>query len=175
MEKTLQLFQAKFNENFGPELEIKNRYDKLLLSSSKKHYIGYEKGVIETVGFEGEKSDRPKFFHNVYNQLVDDIIKQEKDPLPNLRKTFLYLESNQVNPNLLKISKILSQNPEEYKSQTCQTAKIGKALGAKQGDLIEYFSSNKKKTGESWTLNPAEMEFLLHIIRIYSGIQYLRP
>jgi hypothetical protein len=36
---------------------------------------------------------------------------------------------------------------------------VGKTLNAKQGDLLEYFSSNAKKTGKSWTLDPAEIDF----------------
>jgi DNA polymerase I len=105
-DKALKEFQAKFNEKYGIELEIKNRYDKLLLSSNKKHYIGYEKGVVDAVGFEGEKSDRPEFFHKVYSQLIEDIIKQERDPIPNLREAIRKLDLK-ANPDLLKISKVL--------------------------------------------------------------------
>jgi hypothetical protein len=82
------------------------------------------------------------------------------------------LDSKEVNPDLLKTYKILSQNPEDYKSQTCQAAKVGKALGAKQGELIEYFNANKKKTGESWTLNSAEID-IAHYKEL-CGIQYLK-
>jgi len=47
-----------------------------------------------------------------------------------------------------------------YYDKTTQIYNIGKALGAKKGDLIEYFSSDKKKTGNSWTNtnNPAEID-----------------
>jgi DNA polymerase, archaea type len=155
-DKSLKEFQEKFNEKYDIELEIKNRYDKLLLSSNKKHYIGYEKGVIETVGFEGEKSDRPEFFHKVYDQLINDIIKQETDPVPNLRKAFSDLDSK-ANPDLLKISKLLNKELEEY-NPTTQIYNIAKALGSKKGDLIEYYSSNLKNTGKSWTLDPAEID-----------------
>jgi DNA polymerase elongation subunit (family B) len=154
--KSLKEFQGKFNEKYDIELEIKNRYDKLLLSSNKKHYIGYEKGVIETVGFEGEKSDRPEFFHKVYNQLIEDIIKQEQDPIPNLREAIRKLDLK-ANPNLLKISKVLNKELEEY-DPTTQIYNIAKALGSKKGDLVEYYSSNIKKTGKSWTLDPAEID-----------------
>ncbi len=58
----------------------------------------------------------------------------------------------------MKISKVLGENPEDYKSQTCQAAKIGKALGARKGDLIQYFDSDVKKTGKSWSTNPADID-----------------
>jgi hypothetical protein len=56
------------------------------------------------------------------------------------------------------ISKVLNKPLEEYDTST-QIYKVGKALNAKQGDLLEYYSSNEKKTGKSWTLNPAEIDF----------------
>lgn len=157
-DRPLKEFQTKFNEKYDIELEIKNKYDKLLLSSGKKHYIGYEKGNIDSIGFEGIKSDRCEFFHQVYDQLIDDIIKQETDPLPNLRKAFSDLDSK-ANPNLLKITKVLNKELKEY-NPTTQMYKIGHALGAKKGDLIEYYSSNIKKTGKSWTLDPAEIDIV---------------
>ena len=70
------------------------------------------------------------------------------------------LESGKVNPDLLKKSIRLGQNPKDYKSQTCQAAKIGCAVGAKQGELIEYFDSNIKKTGKSWSKNPRHIDVL---------------
>jgi DNA polymerase I len=151
-------FQNRFSKERKIELEIKNNYQKLLVGEGKKHYIGYENGKLDPVGFEGGKSDRPEYFHLVYSQLLDDIFKHEIDPIPNVRKAFADLEANNIDKNLLKISKVLSQNPEEYNSQSCQAAEIGKALGRKQGDLIEYYSSNKKITGKSWTLNPADID-----------------
>ena len=63
------------------------------------------------------------------------------------------LESGKVNPNLLKKSIRLGQNPKDYTSQTCQAARIGKAVGAKKGELVEYFDSNIKKSGQSWSKN----------------------
>jgi hypothetical protein len=68
------------------------------------------------------------------------------------------LESGKVNLDLLKKSIKLGKNPKDYKSQTCQAAKIGLALGAKQGELVEYFDSNIKKTGMSWSKNPRDID-----------------
>ena len=77
----------------------------------------------------------------------------EIDPIPNLRKAISDLDSaNKVNPDLLKISKVLNRELEDYE-KTTQIYNIGKALGAKKGDLVEYFNSDKKKTGKSWTTN----------------------
>ena len=161
--KDLKAYQDNFKAKHDIELEIKNRYDKLLLSAGKKHYIGYENGVIDSVGYEGEKSNNPEFFHKVYGQLIDEIIKQEINPLPNLRKSISDLNSKQVNPESLKIFKKLSMELSEYaheegKEPTAQIYKIGKALGAKKGDLVGYFSANVDKTGKSWTTDFADAD-----------------
>jgi DNA polymerase elongation subunit (family B) len=156
-DKSLADFQTKFNKEYDIELEVKNRYDKLLLSEGQKHYIGYEDGVIDIVGYEGEKSDRPELYHTVFNQLVNDILKTDVvvDPLPNLRKVMSDLDTNQINPDLLKISQVVGK--DKY-NQSSRIGKIAEALGAKKGDTIEYFNANEKKTGKSWTINPTEID-----------------
>jgi DNA polymerase I len=164
--EALSEFKDSCNRDLDIELEIKNTYSNFILSSSKKHYLGYEvndkgKEVLDIVGFEGNKNDRPEFINNAFKQLVNDIIKDGGvDPIPNLRRAMSDLEekSCKINPDLLKISKVLGGNPEDYKSQSSQAAKIGKALGAKKGDLIQYFDSDVKKTGKSWSVNPAEID-----------------
>jgi hypothetical protein len=35
---------------------------------------------------------------------------------------------------------------------------IGKALSVKKGESIEYFVSDKKKTGSSWSINPSDID-----------------
>ena len=111
---SLKEFQQRFKEKYDIELEIKNRYDKLLLSAGKKHYIGVEKGVLDNVGFEGEKSDRYEFFHIIYSQLLDDILTKEIDPLLNVRKAFSDLDSDKVDSKLLIISLRVNQDPGDY-------------------------------------------------------------
>jgi hypothetical protein len=116
--------------------------------------------VFDIVGFEGNKNDRPEFINNVFKQLVNDIVKDGIDPIPNLRRAMSDLEQVpcKIDPDLLKISKVLGENPEDYKLQSCQAAKIGKALDAKKGDLIQYFHSNVKKAGKSWSVDPADID-----------------
>jgi DNA polymerase, archaea type len=162
--ESLSEFKDLFNRQLDIELEIKNTYFNFILSSGKKHYLGYgvdDKGkeVLDVVGFEGNKNDRPEFVNNIFKQLVNDVIKDDVDPTLKLRHAMSDLEEpSKVNPDLLKISKVLGENPEDYKSQICQSSMIGKALGAKKGELIEYFDSNIKKTGKSWSVNPADID-----------------
>src|ERR671933_1919582 len=52
-------------------------------------------------------------------------------------------EPSKINLDLLKISKVLGENPEDYKSQSCQAAKIGKALSARKGEIRQQI---KKET-----------------------------
>jgi DNA polymerase I len=163
--ESLSKFKESFNRDLDIELEIKNTYFNFILSSGKKHYLGYgaddkSKGVLDIVGFEGNKNDRPEFVNNMFKQLVNDIVRHEIDPIPNLRRAMSDLQEVpcKINPELLKISKVLGENPEDYKSQTCQASAIGKSLGARKGDLIQYFNSDIKKTGKSWSVNPADID-----------------
>lgn len=164
--ESLSKFKDLFIREFDIELEIKSTYFNFILSSSKKHYLGYgvnnDKGkeVLDIVGFEGNKNDRPEFVNNAFKQLVNDVVKDGVDPIVNLRRAMSGLEEepSKVNPDLLKISKVLGENPEDYKSLSCQASRIGKALGARKGDLIQYFHSDIKKTGKSWSTNPADID-----------------
>ena len=135
------------------EIEVKNTYSTLILSAGKKHYIGYEKGLVDIVGYEGKKSDRCEFVKKIFDDVIISIVKNNTNPIPGLVKAMSALESGRVNPKLLKKSIRLGQNPKDYTSQTCQAAKIGKAVGAKKGELVEYFDSNIKKSGQSWSKN----------------------
>jgi DNA polymerase elongation subunit (family B) len=178
--ESLPEFMDSCNRDLDIELEIKSTYFNFVLSSGKKHYLGYgvdDKGkqVLDIVGFEGNKNDRPEYVNNAFKRLVNDVIKYGTDPIPNLRLAISDLEKEplKINPDLLKISKVLGGNPEDYKSQSCQAARIGKALGARKGDLIEYFDSDVRKTGKSWSVNPADILILQSTSRHY-GIQLER-
>jgi DNA polymerase elongation subunit (family B) len=129
--------------------------------------------VLDIVGFEGNKSDRPEFVNNVFRQVVNDVIKYAIDPIPNLRRAMsdLELAPYKINADLLKISKILGENPEDYKSQGSQAAKIGKALGARKGDLIQYFDSDIKKTGKSWSLDPADIDIAKYKLMLWNTVR----
>lgn len=157
-EKSICKFQDICNKELDIDLEIKNRYSTLILSAGKKHYIGYENGLIDIVGFEGKKSDRCQFIKETFDNVITSVVKHNTNPIPSLTKAVSNLKSGKVKPNLLKKSIRLGQNPNEYKSQSCQAAKIGKAVGAKKGELIEYFDSNIMKAGKSWSVNPADID-----------------
>jgi DNA polymerase elongation subunit (family B) len=161
--ESLSKFQDKFNRELDIELGIKNTYFNCILSKGKKHYIGYgvddkNRKTFDIVGMEGKKSDRPKFVNSTFKQLVNDVVRDNVDPIPNLRRAMSDLDLNNVHQDLMKISKVLRENPEDYRSKTCQSRKIGNALGKTKGELIEYFVSNIKKTGSSWSTNPADID-----------------
>ena len=112
--ESLPEFMDSCSRDLDIELEIKRTYFNFVLSSGKKHYLGYgvdDKGneVLDIVGFEGNKSDRPEFVNNVFKQLVKDVVKDSIDPIPNLRRAMSDLEQVpcKINPDLLKISKVL--------------------------------------------------------------------
>jgi hypothetical protein len=128
-----------------------------LLRAGKKHYIGVENGILDNVGFEGEKNDRPEFYHIVYDKLVKNIMIDEIDPLPDIRKAFLDLDCGKVDSSLLKISQKVGRYPDND-VVTARVGTIARAVNAKEGDLIKYYNSNKKKTGNSWTLDPAQTD-----------------
>lgn len=90
---------------------------------------------------EGIKSDRTGFIHRVFRQLVDDI-KNDIDPIPNLRQAFQQLDSRQVPVGLLAISLVLRKNPEEY-GQICKQSLLGGRLGLRKGDPLVYYKCDK--------------------------------
>jgi DNA polymerase elongation subunit (family B) len=158
-EKSLCKFQNVCAKELDIDLEIKNRYSTLILSAGKKHYIGYEKnGALDIVGYEGKKSDRCKFVNKIFTDVITSIVKNNTNPISSLTKAMSNLELGKVKPNLLKKSIRLGQNPNDYKSQSCQAAKIGKSVGAQKGELVEYFDSNTKKAGKTWSVNPADID-----------------
>jgi hypothetical protein len=133
-----------------------DKYHKLDLSAGKKHYIGVEKGQIDIVGFEGVKNDRPKFYHQVYEQLAWDVVEEGKDPLTNIRQAFVTIGSI-ADPELLKVYQEVGKDLADYKGNS-QIAQIGKAVGAKKGDVVWHYHANKKKTGKSWTRDFAQID-----------------
>jgi DNA polymerase elongation subunit (family B) len=135
-----------------------NTTDKLLLSKGKKHYIGLENGEIDLVGFESKKSDRCEFYHKVGQQVENDIMIHEVDPIPNVRKAFSDLEGGLDNPKSLIKGQVLGMDPYKRKDDSSQLYSVAKAISAKKGDLVEFYMANKKKTGKSWTLHPAEID-----------------
>jgi DNA polymerase I len=157
-EISLSKFQKLCKEQLDIDLEIKNTYSTLILSAGKKHYIGYENGVLDIVGYEGKKNDRCEFVKEVFNNVVINVVKKNANPITSLTKAMSDLESGRVNPHLLKKLIRLGHNPKDYKSQSCQAAKIGHAVGAKKGELVEHFDSSIKKTGESWSKNPTHID-----------------
>ena len=81
--------------------------------------------------------------------------------------------TTKINPELLKISKVLGENPEDYTSNTCQQFEIGTALNARKGDLVSYFDSNKAKTGKSWTLNIRDIDVLKYKQSLWTTVKHI--
>ena len=170
-EKLLTKYMDTCVKQLRVEQETKKTYYKMLLSAGVKHYIGIgidNKGreVFDVVGFEGKKNDRCEFFQNVFTDIVNCIFKTNRNPVPKVTKAFSDLESGKIKLNLLKISKRVNQGTYQESSQIYQ---IAKAIGAQKGDLVEYFTANKKTTGKSWSLDSKHID-IAHYSRLF-GIQ----
>jgi DNA polymerase elongation subunit (family B) len=152
-QEKLKVFQARFEKEYDIGLEVKNRYEKLLLSKGKKHYVGYENGKIDIVGMEGKKSNTPEFSKRVYKQILENILTHNKDPLPDVIEAFCKIGDN---PSLLKTSQLLDKEPEEVEDNN-QTYAVAKAIGAKKGDIVTYYKADEAKIGKTWTLDPLEI------------------
>lgn len=169
-EEKLTQFKEEYTSKSDIGLEIKNRYDKLLLSANAKHYIGYENGDLCSVGYEGDHSDRPEYFHKVYDQVIKDVIEHETDPYPNLKNAFSDLDARKVDPDLLLKTVELGQNPEDYKFQNSQTAQVGHALKKRKGELIKFYLADEQICNTSWTLNPAELDIAKYKEQLWSKV-----
>ncbi len=66
---------------------------------------------------EGSKNDRPKWINTIFRQMVNDVVIHNSDPIPNLKQAVCDLETGNINPELLKLSKRLSKNLEEYENE----------------------------------------------------------
>jgi hypothetical protein len=110
---------------------------------------------------EGDKNHRPKWINTVFRQIVYDILTNN-NPIVNLEKVISDLESGNVNPELLKRSNRLSKNPEEYENENDRKHRIGLTIGARKGDVIEYYESDNR---EGYSLNAQDIS-----IRKYKAI-----
>jgi hypothetical protein len=99
---------------------------------------------------EGKKNDRPAWINKVFDQFLEDF-KADRDPRLNLQAAINDLEQGRVDPELLKIKVKLAKNPEDYVINN-PTKKIGMLLGAKAGDVIWYY-----KTDKDVSTNPEEI------------------
>jgi hypothetical protein len=117
---------------------------------------------------EGEKNDRPKWINTVFRKMVSDIVIQNTDPIPNLKKAIYDLEIGNINPELLKRSNRLSKNPEEYENENDRKRKIGLAIGARKGDIIEYYESDNK---EGYSLNPQDVSVRKYKVMLWKTVK----
>jgi hypothetical protein len=96
---------------------------------------------------EGKKRDKPKFFNQVFSQLIEDYKNNnDKDLAINILKAFQQLEIAEVDLSLLAYSSVLSKNPDKYQPYTPQY-KIGNILKKEYGGLISYYKSGKQEDG----------------------------
>jgi DNA polymerase elongation subunit (family B) len=154
--EAISKFKEECNKQLGIEVEHAKTYQTAIISDKKKHYIGWtgiEGKEPDIVGMEGDKNDRPKWINTIFRQTVYDILANN-NPIINLKKAISDLESGNVDSELLKRSNKLSKNPEEYENENDRKRKIGLAIGARKGDVIEYYESDCL---ESYSLNPQEI------------------
>ena len=123
---------------------------------------------------EGDKNDRPKWINSVFRQTVCDIVTNSSsnngncDPIANLKKAISDLQSGNVNPELLKRSNKLSKNPEEYENENDRKRKIGLAIGARKGDVIEYYESDNR---EGYSLNPQDISIRKYKVMLGKAVK----
>ena len=144
---SISSFIASCKRNLDVDVEHQNTFVRSILLG-KKHYIGLQpNGKIIIRGMEGKKRDKPKFFNQVFSQLIEDYKNNnDKDLTINILKAFQQLEIAEVDPSLLAYSSVLSKNPDEYQPYTPQY-KIGNILNKESGSLISYYKSGKQEDG----------------------------
>jgi hypothetical protein len=69
---------------------------------------------------------------------------------------------------LLKRSNRLSKNPEEYDNENERKRKIGLAIGARKGDVIEYYESDNK---EGYSLNPQHISIRKYKVMLWKTVK----
>ena len=176
VEEGVSKFKEECSKQLGIEVEHAKTYKTAIISDKKKHYVGWT-GIQgkepDIVGMEGDKNDRPKWINSVFRQTVCDIVTNSSnngncDPIANLKKAISDLQSGNVNPELLKRSNKLSKNPEEYENENDRKTKIGLAIGARKGDVIEYYESDSR---EGYSLNPQEISIRKYKIMLWKAVK----
>jgi DNA polymerase elongation subunit (family B) len=166
-------FREECSRQLGIDIEHSKTYKTAIIPDRKKHYIGWN-GIQgkepDIVGMEGDKNDRPKWINNVFRQTIYDIVVHNIDPIINLKKAIYDLESGNVNPELLKRSNRLSKNPEEYENENDRKRKIGLAIGARKGEIIEYFESDNK---EGYSLNSQDISIKRYKVMLWKAVKDL--
>jgi DNA polymerase, archaea type len=169
--EVISKFKEECNKQLGVEVEHAKTYQTAIISEKKKHYIGWtgiEGTEPDIVGMEGDKNDRPRWINIVFRQIANNILVSS-DPTDSLKRAVVDLESGNVNPELLKRSTRLSKNPEEYENENDRKRKIGLAIGARKGDVIEYFETDKNKEG--YSLNPQNISIKKYKIMLWKAIK----
>jgi DNA polymerase elongation subunit (family B) len=162
-------FKEECNKQLGVEVEHAKTYQTAIISEKKKHYIGWtgiEGREPDIVGMEGDKNDRPKWINIVFRQIAYDIVVSN-DPIASLKSAVTDLELSNVNPELLKRSTRLSKNPEEYENENDRKRKIGLAVGARKGDVVEYFETDNNKEG--YSLNSQDISIKRYKIMLWKA------
>ncbi|MFL6308470.1 MAG: hypothetical protein ACJ70T_00550 [Nitrososphaera sp.] len=80
-------------------------------------------------------------------------IKENRDPIVNLRAAINDLEQRRIDPDLLKVKVKLTKNPADYAVNNANK-RIGKLLEAKAGDVIWHYKMDKGVSinSRNWSL-----------------------
>jgi len=163
---------AACKRSLGVDVDHQNTFVKSIFLS-KKHYIGIQAdGKVIIKGIEGKKRDRPPFFKQVFDQLVDDYKNNNKSNLIfNVLKAFKQLEAAEVDPSLLAYSVILNKDPDDYQSYTPQY-KIGKSLNRAPGSLIKYYKTGQQEDGyKGYSTNYQDLDIDVYKIELWKLIK----
>jgi DNA polymerase elongation subunit (family B) len=164
-------FKEECSKQLGVEVEHAKTYKTAIISDKKKHYVGWtgkQGKEPDIVGMEGDKNDRPRWINTQFRQTVGDILANTNNPITNLQKAISELEAGNVDSELLKRSNRLSKNPEEYKNENDRKRKIGLAIGARKGDVIEYFESDTK---EGYSVKPQDISVKRYKVMLWKAVK----
>jgi hypothetical protein len=144
--KDVVRFIQECKNQLDTDVTHEKTFSKLILAG-KKHYVGIplestKEPVIK--GMEGIKSDRPKFIHKTFMQLVDDI-KNGTNPIPNLKLVVDDLNQRSVPVEMLAISLVLRKDPDKY-TNDCKQRRLGIKRGLRKGDILIYYKSHVEES-----------------------------
>ena len=173
--KQVLKFKEDCNRRLGIEVEHSKTYKTAIISSKKEHYIGWT-GIPETapdiVGMEGDKNDRPRWINKVFRHVVENILgvnESSADPISTIKKSVSDLDLGKVNHELLTRSVRLSKNSEEYNNPKDRKRRLGMAIGARKGDVIEYYESDNNKEG--YSLNYRDMSITKYKLMLWKTVK----
>ena len=151
-------FIQEVKQSFNVEIEHKNRFLNTMIFPQLNRYLAwsgrqYEKPIIKNI--DGMSKRSPKWVQKCIEKIaISTITNPAREQILKavssiLQEAFSELDicwNKQENIHNLRFTSRVSQDLDEYKSQTCQTVILAKEQGAAKDDVVFWYIADPSRT-----------------------------